>query len=169
MLFLYLIEFVLTIILIEIVTTVLFGSLFNENSLPDVLLNYVVALLIPFVALSMLLRKQVPKDPNIFSNTILVLATLFYTVLMDISLYLSDVAAIYVSEYIRGCVLGLSIGCFTANMANHVIKKVKKDKHTNRIMVITNMIVTLFFISLFVVGIYTKVNGIMITGYYANW
>lgn len=169
LLFLYLIEFVLTSILIELITTILFSGLFKENSLLDIGLNYVVILLIPFVALSMLLKKKIPRDPNIFSNTILVLSTLFYTTLIDMRLYLSDIDAIYVSEYIKGCLLALSVSCFTANMANYMIKKRKGDHHTNKRMCITNSIVIALFILLFLIGIYTKENGMMITGYYARW
>lgn len=169
LLLLYLIEFVLTSILIELITTILFSGLFKENSLLDIGLNYVVILLIPFVALSMLLKKKIPRDPNIFSNTILVLSTLFYTTLIDMRLYLSDIDAIYVSEYIKGCLLALSVSCFTANMANYMIKKRKGDHHTNKRMCITNSIVIALFILLFLIGIYTKENGMMITGYYARW
>lgn len=166
LLFLYSLEFILVFILIEIPVTFLLSGIIKEGSLFSNLFDYGINLLVIFVALFMLLKKKVPRDPNIFGNTLLVLVTLFYTFLTGIQLYLNDVTSICLSEYIKEGMYAFSLGCFCVNMANFLIKKTKNDGNTNKGIVVTNCILIFLFLLLLGIGLYAKANGIMVKGYY---
>lgn len=169
LLFLYLIEFILMAFLVDIASSVLQGILkiiFDENTIVFTILSYVTVLLEHILTLFLLLNKKIPRDKNIFSNTLFILISLFYSCIYGLQLYLNDVPFIGLEQYICYFIKAILIGNVVANIADIYMKKRMHQMDINKSIVITNIITLLFLCILFGIGFYGKMNEIMIRGYY---
>ena len=170
LLFLYLIEFIFVAFLVDFASSLLqsiLKTIFDENTFLFSILSYVTLLLEHISTLFLLLNKKVPRDKNIFSNTLFILISLWYGFIYGLQLYLSDVPFIGFEQYIHYFIKAILLGNIVANIANLFMKKKGCKTDTNKSMIITNIITLLLLCIVFGIGLYGKRNGIVISGYYS--